>query len=109
MSRPMLETHVVAQQLAVICTDRGQHKRTRLTTVTWWRPLKGNEPDQRDMSAVGRHWDAPSANPHGSTLPYEFWCGVCRRNTQVTADRWWRLAEGARTRDMRDLDVSYLD
>jgi len=108
--KPLIETHVISHRLAVVCTNRGQHKRIRLTTVTWWAPVETpTEPDQLSISDSGRHWGGPIANPQGSALPYEFWCGVCHRHTQIKAERWLRLVEGTRDAAMGDLDVAYLD
>ena len=33
---PLFDSHNLVAALAVICTDRGQHKRIRLATVNRW-------------------------------------------------------------------------
>lgn len=112
MSRPLLETHDCTASLAVVCTDRGQHKRIRLATVEWWSPRPGVEGEEElmRMPDVGRHWSAPEPNPHGAPMPYEFRCPICRpRCTQVKADRWRRLADAARLTGLDSIDVSHLD
>ena len=103
--RPMIETHRLAASVAVTCTDRGQHKRLRLTTLEgWWPKDAGTHEPMLCLRGAGRHW-----GPAGEGLPYEFWCPTCRRNPQVTAARWSELSRGILNERLSEFDVSYLD
>lgn len=105
MNKPLMETHVLAASIALVCTDRGQHKRIRLTTIEGWWPKdsSGGEPLVYTRN-VGRHW-----GPAEEGLPQEFWCPLCHRNPQVAATRWHELTRGMLNAQLREFDLSYLD
>lgn len=100
-----METHNLERSIALVCTDRGQHKRIRLTTLEGWWPKDGVDAGPvvytRD---VGRHW-----GPAGDGLPQEFSCPLCRRNPQVRGERWHELTRGMLNSSAQQFDVSYLD
>ncbi len=95
----------LALSLAIVCTDRGTHKRTRLCTVSFddsghWRMSM----PVRSLHALPPLEDANTA--------YLFYCPRCPRNPQVTRDNWhaamqrqfecnWRPGHG--------VSVAYLD
>lgn len=76
--------------LPVICTDRGQHKRVRLTTVI--RELDGGLHMSRAFEAFAPPM-GKEAEPETlvSRNAYTFVCPRCNRSPQVGRDRWWYL------------------
>lgn len=105
---PLFDSHNLVAALAVICTDRGQHKRIRLATVDGWvNRIDGT--DLLHMPREGRTFNSPARNPHGAPFPYEFRCPICHRVLQVKADRWLRVVESVWRAGLDGLDVSYLD
>lgn len=94
--------------LPVVCTDRGQHKHTRLTTVI--RELDGTRHMPRALEAFAPPMGA-KAKP-GSRMSrnaYTFICPKCGRTPQVRADRWWDIALRHAQRGLPWIDVSYVD
>lgn len=75
----------------VVCTDRGQHKSTLLTTAR--RELDGG----RGMNNALRFFAPPmgDAEPHSLTSrsSYVFRCPRCPHTPQVEAGRWWELLD----------------
>lgn len=107
--------------IEVVCTDRGQHKRTWMTRFIWepeeldhprgpwrWRSFIPGEP------AVAHDMYGPpfaDAEPGSgvSREAYGFCCSRCSRWPKVGLDRWLALIDGARRVGMTEFDVSRLD
>lgn len=92
--------------VTIICSDRGQHQRVRLTNAR--RELDGS----RGMSHALRYFAPPmdDAEPRSliSTSSYVFRCPRCCRTPQVTADRWWKLVDAAASAGLDEIDISVL-
>lgn len=102
--RGLRDTHFVAHEVAIVCTDRGQHSRMRLTTARWWQPNDGAEPDQVSMLEMGRKFYQASGNDR-----YEFWCAKCKRRPWVSATRWGQILDRLFHDRAVEFNVSYLD
>lgn len=94
--------------LPVVCTDRGQHRHTRLTTVI--RELNGERHMPRALEAFAFPM-GERAKP-GTLIgrdSYTFQCPKCGRTPEVQSDRWWTIALRHAEQNLRWVDVSYLD
>jgi len=93
--------------LEVVCTDRGQHKRTLLTSAC--RELDGshgmNHALQNFCPPRGEEAKPRSASGRDS---YVFWCPRCPRTPHVQRDRWWRLVDDYIRAGLPVLDISLL-
>jgi hypothetical protein len=94
--------------LPVVCTDRGQHRPTRLTTVI--RELDGELHMARALEAFVPPM-GPDAKPRSlmSQNAYVFICRRCGRTPSVEKNRWWNLALRHARTGTRSIDVSHLD
>lgn len=100
---PLDEVPNVSHEMALVCTDRGQHARQRILTVEWWQRPGAEEPDYYRLPVYGRKY------AHEPGRPWVFWCGKCSRTPQVNEARWDALM-GAAWRERRpSFDMSYLD
>lgn len=97
--------------LAVTCTDRGQHKRIRLSTTVWWRSLEDGTESTHSSVRPSRVYLPALKDDTLSTgvTPYQWNCPMCRRNPQIKADRWRAVLDAARRTGLEEYDVSYLD
>lgn len=99
------------EPLTIICTDRGQHRRTPL--AEYWHMVDGSDRLTSPFgtpSAIGpgdRDPDAPELAGI-STESYVLWCARCGRNPK-RADMCERFAQVYDTRMMSELDISLLD
>lgn len=83
--------------VSIVCTDRGQHRRTRLTTARMRRSERGmNWPLERFAPPV------PDAKPQS------FVCPRCTRTPQVKTDKWWMLLEAVVMDHQKEFDISLL-
>lgn len=123
------------RSLAIVCTDRGQHKKVRMTTVVW-RSYEAGAPDKPVMLGLlmgtasgsirrgnfvppwvdgnplrpaGSPADGSPPPPGWSRSSYDFWCPKCGRTTRIRAERWWQIVDGARRVGMTEFDLSALD
>lgn len=104
--------------LAVVCTDKGQHKRARLCDVRW----HPDYPNQWYVAEAGTHspdcedrsWEMWSIEGLPDSWMYDFHCQRCGRNIRVGRENWLRLMEAMHPRNwpdgvaQRDLDLSLL-
>ena len=99
----------IVKQIAVECTDRGQHKRTRLATVDL---LEDGRRHMKMTTPRGpiRSWGPPgSVNDAGHSRDlYEFICPRCRRSPQLQPDRWWAIVDVTFAAGAPRLDLSNL-
>lgn len=90
----------------VVCTDRGQHGQTLLTTAR--RELDG----RHGMNFALRYFapPVPDSEPESSTgrESYIFRCPRCTRTPHIKADRWWAAVEAVVRADLDELDISLL-
>jgi len=96
--RPLYETHTMTHTMAIICTDRGQHKRVRLATAEWWAPNEGGA-EHATYRGFGQKF------AHETGARWLFQCGLCPRTPQVSEPRWDRLMAGARAGLVSSFDV----
>lgn len=97
----------------IVCTDRGQHKRTWMTRFIWDGPEEGWRsfiPGQRPAHDM---YGPPDVDAEPGSLvsreSYGFCCSRCDRWPKVHRDRWLKLLDGARSVGMTEFDVSRLD
>ncbi|MGY0231157.1 hypothetical protein [Longispora urticae] len=92
--------------MAIVCTDRSQHKKIRLTTAR--RMLTG----ERGMSRALERFAPPmrDAQPHSMVGrdSYTFVCPLCTRTPQITRERWWEIVEEFARAGLGELDISLL-
>ena len=99
--------------VAVVCTDRGQHKRRRLATVV--RRMDGG----RSMPGLGQFKYTPpakhypevykdSSDSHDPRGAFVFWCPSCPRTPQIGDGRWWAAVDEAARVGLREIDVSLI-
>ncbi|MET8055838.1 hypothetical protein AB0F05_35350 [Streptomyces microflavus] len=91
--------------VSIVCTDRGQHRRTRLTTARMRRSERGmNWPLERFAPPV------PDAKPQSFVCreAYTFVCPRCTRTPQVKTDKWWMLLEAVVMDHQKEFDISLL-
>lgn len=100
------DKEAIGMPLAIVCSDRGQHARIRLTSMYVW-PTGFWKPDGGPH--VYRHYDPPLAGEAGRLLPHDLQCRKCGRNPQVSAERWDMLMLGARRAEADSVDMSYYD
>ncbi len=107
--------------LAVVCTGKGTHKRTRLCDVRWhpdypggqWNVTDAGFPNHEDED-VQNSWEVfhPKDNP--AAWVYVFHCRRCGRNPRIGRDKWAHLMEALHPKtwpegvSSRDLDLSLL-
>ncbi len=76
--------------MAIVCTDRGQHKRTRLADVRWY--AHGH---WRMTSPVSKHQSFhPPLNRDGQHSNYVFDCPRCARTPYFSRSKWIEIVEG---------------
>ncbi len=94
-------------QIAIVCTDRGQHKSTRITTY-WWEP----GPDGEELTGMSRALesfsppDPTEAAGSLSRTSYTFHCARCGREPVITPDRWRAGVDAARRAGIAEIDLS---
>lgn len=104
----------VSWKVAVVCTDRGAHRRVRITDVSRRVREDGTAVHQMWQPGSGSAWwnppDPGAAQKGGeSRTSYEFRCPRCGRHVQVRADRWWSAVKTlVTTTDLNEIDVSLL-
>jgi hypothetical protein len=86
----------VADLVVVFCTDRGQHRRRRLWTGSPDGVMALSEPGHAD----GATWR------RGGGM--RFRCPTCRRDVQLTPDRWELLVKGLDAAHVTEVDTSFL-
>lgn len=98
----------VLNEIAVICTDRGQHKRIRLTTAR--KDLWTDGSTSWSMTHALRHFAAPDEDAEPldviSRHSYTFICPLCRRNPAIEKDKWWSAIERLDDIHVREIDLS---
>lgn len=91
--------------MAIVCTDRAQHRRIRLTTARLHLSDRG-------MNHALEHFAPPMADagPRSSVgrESYTFICPRCGRNPQIKFDKWWRLLEAVAESGRDEFDISLL-
>ncbi|MFE3390598.1 hypothetical protein [Streptomyces anulatus] len=91
--------------VAIVCTDKGQHRRLRLTTA------RLHESD-RGMSFALQHFAPPMAKAAPGSMisrqSYTFICPKCRRSPQMKAEAWWQLLDAWAGAGKDELDISLL-
>jgi len=104
--------------LAVVCTDRSTHKRTRLADVRFradggfYTTECGIQPDDDRWIRSWEIWE-PVEGRSGNWF-YEFHCGRCGRHPRIGRDNWNKIIEAMHPRTwpngvlQQDLDVSLL-
>ncbi len=101
----------------IVCTDRGQHKRTWMAryiadqteTGTWrWRTyILGSPTPKHDMHGPPEA-DAEPGSPVSRTA-VGFACSRCSRWPRIGWENWLRILDDARRAGLTGFDVSYLD
>jgi hypothetical protein len=91
--------------VAIVCTDKGQHRRRRLTTARLhW--------SDRGMSFAFQHFAPPMRDAEPRSLvgreSYTFVCPTCQRTPQIKAEAWWRLLESWAEAGHAEFDISLL-
>ncbi|MEU4086490.1 hypothetical protein [Streptomyces aureus] len=91
--------------VAIVCTDRGQHRRIRLTTARLHHSDRG-------MSFALEHFAPPMADAEPRSMigreSYTFLCPKCGRTSQIKADRCWQALEALAEAGRDELDISLL-
>ena len=105
-----------AYELALICTGRGQHKRTRLVTARW---RGGPVPVLDDVHGTHYepdHWRwtwrllGPGAEPEfRGHRAIEFSCPRCTRRPRPAEQDLLAIVDAARRAGLHEFDVSRLD
>jgi hypothetical protein len=92
-------------EIAIVCTDRGQHRRRRLTTAKLWpgghiglSSFRGMLPNEGARPGDKMNRDA-----------YRFWCPLCPRKPQIKKSRLWELLDAACQAGLAEFDLSYVD
>lgn len=90
----------------VVCTDRGQHTRTMLSTAR--RELDGIHGMNHALECFAP--PDPDAKPHTATGhdAYTFWCPRCGRTPHIRSDRWWQAIDDLGRLGVDELDISLL-
>lgn len=98
-----------ADEIAVVCTDRGQHKRERLSTLTMTvdGQLVGIT-HRGDKVHSPLNWGGAEGTAI-SMRSYTFRCPKCPRRPKIEHGRWWELVRAARRAALPEIDVSHLD
>lgn len=101
-------------QIDVICTDRGQHKRTQLARVV----IGLDDRTGRSVAhmRIRDSWNPPDpeAEPNGGTYSgslksYRFVCSRCDRHPSIDRDRWWKALAVIRAETpLTEVDISVL-
>jgi hypothetical protein len=98
--------HEIDFFVQVVCTDKGQHARTLLTTAR--RELGGGH----GMNFALRHFAPPDpdAKPHTAQGhdAYVFTCPRCSRAPHIGKDRWWQAIDDLGRLSVDELDISLL-
>ena len=98
----------VLWEMPIVCTDKGGHKRIRLTTAQAIKREDGTT--SRHMSHALRHFAPPNADAESggavSRTSYTFICPICRRNPIVERARWWEAVESAQRVGITEIDLS---
>lgn len=76
--------------MAIICTDRGQHKRTRLADVRWYADGYWH----MTWPAAKRTSFRPPTNKEGEDSNYVFDCPRCTRTPYFSRAKWVERVEG---------------
>ncbi|SFN62646.1 hypothetical protein SAMN05216219_1513 [Mycetocola miduiensis] len=104
----MMSGREVDFYLPVVCTDRGQHKETRLTAAI--REMNGELHMPNALEAfsppMGKEATPGSMMSRGA---YTFICPRCSRTPQIKAARWWELVRRHAVVGAQVLDVSLID
>jgi hypothetical protein len=96
----------------IVCTDRGQHKRTWMTRWIWessdgWRSFILMSDLKHDMYGPAMLDEEPGSV--ASRESYGFCCSRCPRWPKIKWDRWLEIMEASRDAKLDEFDVSYLD
>jgi len=82
--------------VTVVCTDRGQHKRTRLFDVRKVTDHDGMVRRSMTGPAVSGSWQSPDPAAEANAGPfsasrssYKFDCPRCPRHLSIDQKRWW--------------------
>lgn len=100
--------------IEIVCTDRGQHKRTWITRMRLDRRDDGSEGWSSPITD-GKHsmYGPPDADAEPGDMisreSYGFACCRCTRHPKIRRDRWKALMDGARRVGLEEFDVSALD
>lgn len=93
-------------RVGIVCTDRGQHTRVRLTMAR--READGSH----GMTHALRYFASPMRDAEPGSMmgrsSYVFRCPACPRTPQVEATRWWQLVDEVRAAGFTELDISLL-
>lgn len=107
---PSLIFDYVDWTIGIVCTDRGQHKRTRLTTAGE-RYYKDGRPEMF-MSHALRNFAPPMADAEDGTRisrhSYVFRCPLCGRMPTIHRDRWWAGVRRAHEAGLAEIDLSVI-
>jgi hypothetical protein len=95
----------------IVCTDKGTHKRTRLTKITFhddgtlktWRVSDSFHP--ADSKHLETRWVRADGQPNGV---YVANCPRCRRNLELTPDKFRVLFVALVEKGVSRLDISHL-
>lgn len=93
--------------MPVICTDRGGHKRIRLTTAR--REMDGSH----GMGHALVHFAPPMRDAEPGTQgisreSYNIICPKCSRHIQLKSEKWWKLVDDCARVELPELDISLL-
>ncbi|MGV9426602.1 hypothetical protein ACWDO7_20235 [Streptomyces sp. NPDC003656] len=93
-------------RVAIVCTDKGQHARVRLTMAR--READGSH----GMTYAFMYFASPMRDAKAGSMigrnSYIFRCPACPRTPQVEATRWWQIVDEMRAAGFTELDVSLL-
>jgi hypothetical protein len=97
----------------IVCTDRGQHKRTWMaryiqdaSSQGWRTFILGHEP-KHDMHGPPEFDAEPGSVVSRGSVGFS--CARCTRWPRIKWDTWQQLLTNARRGGLHEFDVSYLD
>ena len=95
----------------VVCTGKGTHKRTRLTKITFRDKgtIKTWQISDSFHPAESEHLETLWTRPDGQPIEvYIANCPRCRRNLELTPDKWRVLLVALLEKGVSRLDISSL-